>query len=163
MGGNEVLALAARYPCRRVARDQTLITQGSTANPLFVLLEGSFEVLRDGHRVTRVQEPGSFLGEVVTLLGGSASATLVALQDSQVHVIDNAADELAQHPELTLAIARLLARRLVAMTSYLADLKRQYADSNSHLALMDKVLVELMGQTATEMKMGSERSDQPDY
>jgi hypothetical protein len=64
---------------------------------------------------------------------------------------------------LTYAIAQLLARRLTALTAYLVDIKRQYADSNSHLALMDQVLGNLIATHPSAANLGSERSDVPDY
>ena len=67
------------------------------------------------------------------------------------------------HPELTLAVARLLAQRLSAVTAYLVDIKRQYADSNSHLALMDRVLANVIAMNLDAPKLGSERNDVPDY
>ena len=112
--------------------------------------------IRFGARVALVDEIDADLVVVCAGMGVAEIGGIVALGDSITDGNISTYDAFARWPDQ-------LARRLVAMTSYLADLKRQYADSNSHLALMDKVLVELMGQTATEMKMGSERSDQPDY
>jgi hypothetical protein len=46
----------------------------------------------------------------------------------------------------------------------LVDIKRQYADTNTHLALMDEVLANIiMMQPAAPTAMGSERKDVPDY
>jgi hypothetical protein len=49
------------------------------------------------------------------------------------------------------------------VTAYLVDIKRQYADSNSHLALMDQVLGNLVAMHPSTIKPGSERADVPDY
>jgi CRP-like cAMP-binding protein len=77
------------------------------------------------------------MGEISALLGSASTASVVAARDSTVHVVDRASTAVRQHPELTYAIAQLLARRLAALTAYLVDIKRQYADSNTHLMLMD--------------------------
>ena len=78
--------------------------------------------------------------------------------------VEQASESVQRQPELTYAIARLLARRLSAVTAYLVDIKRQYADTNTHLALMDEVLANIiMMQPAAPTAMGSERKDVPDY
>ena len=87
----------------------------------------------------------------------------MAAQDSTVHVMDDASASVQRRPELTYAIAKLLAQRLSAVTAYLVDIKRQYADSNTHLGLMDQVLGNLIGTHPSATKPGSERSDVPDY
>ena len=46
---------------------------------------------------------------------------------------------LREHPEATLAVTRLLARRLYMATTYLADLKRQYERHDASLAMVDQV------------------------
>ena len=61
------------------------------------------------------------------------------------------------------AIAQLLARRLAAVTAYLVDIKRQYANSDTHLGLMDQVLGNLIAMHPSLTEPGSERSDVPDY
>ncbi len=84
-----------------------------------------------------------------------------------MHVLEDAAAAARSDPELTFAVAQLLARRLQAVTSYLVDIKRQYADTDTHLGLMDQVLAHLiqMQPAGTEpgTRSGSERSDVPDY
>jgi hypothetical protein len=77
--------------------------------------------------------------------------------------MDDASAAVQKRPELTYAIAQLLARRLTALTAYLVDIKRQYANSNTHLALMDQVLGNLIATHPSATKPGSERSDVPDY
>ena len=66
-------------------------------------------------------------------------------------------------PELTLTVAKVLARRLVALTVYLVDIKRQYAGTGTHLAVMDRVLAELATLNGESDDLGSERRDVPDY
>ena len=95
------------------------------------------------------------------MLGSAPTASVVAIEDSTVHVVDKASASVQRQPELTYAIARLLARRLSAVTAYLVDIKRQYADSNTHLALMDQVLANLITMQPAAIKPGSERNDVP--
>ena len=160
---NEVLALCGDLPELRVSKGQTVIEEGVRTDRLFILKSGAFEVIRNGVRIVLVDEPGAFMGEISAVLASAPTASVVALEDSHVHVLDEAAAAVRDRPELTHAIARLLARRLAAITAYLVDIKRQYADSNTHLALMDEVLGNLIGAQPATTRTGSERSDVPDY
>ena len=141
----------------------TLIEEAVRTDRLYVLKRGAFEVVRNGVRVVLISEPGAFLGEISAVLGSAPTASVVAAQDSTVHVVDDASASVQRWPELTYAIAQLLARRLSAVTAYLVDIKRQYADSNTHLGLMDQVLGNLIAMHPGVTKPGSERSDVPDY
>jgi CRP-like cAMP-binding protein len=146
-----------------IAAGETLLTEGLRVDRLYVLEDGAFEVRRNGVVVAQVSEPGAFLGEMSALLDSAPTATVVALRSSSVRVIASASDAVRTRPDLTLAIARLLARRLGAVTAYLVDIKRQYAGSGTHLGLMDQVLGQLVVMNPNKVEPGSERSDVPDY
>jgi len=160
---NDVLGMCGDLPEVRVAKGVSVIEEAVRTDRLYVLKSGAFEVVRNGVRVVLINEPGSFLGEISAVLGSAPTADVVAVQDSTVHVVDGASEAVQRWPELTYAIAQLLARRLSAVTGYLVDIKRQYADSNTHLALMDQVLGNLIAMHPSQVKPGSERSDVPDY
>jgi len=160
---NDVLAMCSDLPELSLASSDTLIEEGVRTDRLYVLKSGAFEVVRNGVRVVAITEPGAFLGEISAMLGAAPTANVIATRDSTVHVVENASAAVRQRPELTYAIAQLLARRLSALTAYLVDIKRQYADSNTHLTLMDQVLGNLSAMQATEFEPGSQRKDVPDY
>jgi CRP/FNR family transcriptional regulator, cyclic AMP receptor protein len=160
---NDVLALCDRLPEMASARGDTLMVEGLGSDRLYVLKSGGFEVVRNGVRIVTIAEPGAFLGEISAVLGSVPTANVVATQDSVVYVIEDAAGAVRRQPELTLAIAQLLARRLQAVTAYLVDIKRQYADSDTHLGLMDQVLANLISMQPAIAGAGSERKDVPDY
>jgi CRP-like cAMP-binding protein len=161
---SNVLALCRDLPELRLAPGERLIEEAVRTDRLYVLKSGVLEVARGGVRIILVSEPGAFLGEISAVLGSAPTASVVALEESVVHVIDAADATVRSRPEIAYAVAQLLARRLTAMTAYLVDIKRQYADSNTHLALMDQVLGSLMQvHPGGESRPGSERSDVPDY
>ena len=164
MSRTDPLSLCAACPVLAVAAGTALIEEGMRTERLYVLKSGAFEVVRGGVRVVAISEPGSFLGEISAVLGSAPTASVIAGRDSTVHVIAQAGAAVQSDPALIFAIAQLLARRLLAVTSYLVDIKQQYADSNTHLALMDQVLANLMAmQPADRPRAGSEREDVPDY
>ncbi len=160
---NDVLAICAGLPELRVAQGDTLIAEGVRTDRLYVLKSGAFEIVRNGVRIVLINEAGAFLGEISALLGSAPTANAVATAESVVLVIDNASAAVKTRPEITYAIAQLLARRLSAVTAYLVDIKRQYADTNTHLAMMDQVLGNLIAVHPGAIKTGSERGDVPDY
>ncbi len=91
------------------------------------------------------------------LLGVPHTATARALGDVRVHVIQNAAEFFRAHPSLSWLVARLLANRLNAATTYLVDLKRQFAGSSDHLGMVGEVLETLIHQQEQDFLPGSER------
>jgi len=159
----DVLAVCGEYPVRELAQGETLIEEGVRTDRLYVLKQGGFDLVRNGVSFLHIKRPGTFLGEISAVLEGAPSATLVASEPSSVHVIEHASQVVRERPELTLAVAQVLARRLVALTDYLVDIKRQYGGSGSHLALMDRVLAELATMSDEPTEVGSERKDVPDY
>ena len=64
-------------------------------------------------------------------------------------------------PTSDLPIARLLARRLQNVTSYLVDLKRQYRDREDHLGMVDEVLDSLAHEQGTGFIPASELPVEP--
>ena len=159
----DVLSLCRHLPELAVPRGTTLIEEGVRADRLYVVKHGAFAIERGAVRLVVVREPGAFLGEMSAVLGSAPTATVVAVEDSAVHVLEHASTAVRTNPDLALAVARLLARRLAGVTAYLADIKRQYADSNMHLALMDEVLGNLVAANPANERTGSERPDVPDY
>ena len=109
---NDVLAMCGDLPQMSFAKGDTLIEEGIRTDRLYVLERGAVEVLRNGVRVVLVTEPGSFLGEISAVLGSAPTASVVAARDSTVRVIDGASKVARSRPELTYAIAQLLAQRL---------------------------------------------------
>jgi CRP/FNR family transcriptional regulator, cyclic AMP receptor protein len=160
---DDVLSLCEGLPTRSLQAGEVLLTDGSPGGAMYVLTRGAVGVRKDGATLLRIEEPGAFLGEISALLGLPRSADVVAVEPSEVRVIEDPAAALTAEPELVLAIARLLAHRLRAVTSYLADLKRQYGGAGGHLALMDQVLSELTAIRTASLPPGSEREDVPDY
>jgi CRP-like cAMP-binding protein len=74
------------------------------------------------------------------LLDSRRSATVTATEPSTVRIIGDPDEFFASHPDLGLELARQLAARLHRLLAYLAQVRRQYADSDGHLTLVDRVL-----------------------
>lgn len=123
-----------------------LIAEGQHSPPLFFLLSGAVSVYRGTIRVNTSSVPGALFGEMSVLLDIPSTAAVVADTTVRAARIDDAAAFLAQQPEVALHAARLLAQRLYDSTTYLADLKRQFIEEESHLGMVDRVLDSLLTQ-----------------
>ena len=113
-------ALAAEMETLSVARGETLVRQGDTADAMFIVVSGRFAVLLDG-RATPISEigPGQPIGEIAFLAGGTRTASVVALRDSLVARLDASRfDRLtATNPSLWRLITVALARRVADLNA----------------------------------------------
>lgn len=97
-----------------------LVPQGGKLGRLFVLKQGEVEIERDGVFINAVRQPGAIFGEMSLLLDMPHSATVRAVTDIEVFVIEDALRVLEANPTWTLQIARLLAQRVNATTALVA-------------------------------------------
>jgi CRP/FNR family transcriptional regulator, cyclic AMP receptor protein len=159
----ELLELARGLPRRTLDPGEALIVDGEPVHALFVLLEGSLRIEKDGVPVAVVSDPGVCVGEMSLLLGIFATASVIAGESTSVAVIENAPAMLQDDSGLSLVLARLLATRLQVMTTYLADIKVQYADHEGGLGMVDVVLGSLLRGPGARSELGSERDPDPEY
>lgn len=159
---DELLALANGFPRRSLAAGEQLIVSGEAVHALYVLIDGGMRIEKDGIAIAAVSEPGACLGEMSLLLGTSATANVFATEPTTLAVIGNAQAMLADDSGLSLSLARLLASRLQVMTTYLADLRLQYADHEGGLGMIDTVLGALMRSPGARSELGSERDPYPE-
>jgi CRP/FNR family cyclic AMP-dependent transcriptional regulator len=153
----EILEHCSGMPVEAVAANAVLLQEGQKTGYAYVLVEGCLEVLRGDTQVAVSEEPGSLYGEMSILLDTPHTATVRAVTDSRVHVIEDAEAFFRAHPKLAWLAARLLASRLNAATSYLADLMRQYEGYGDHLEMVGDVLASLLHEQGREIKRGSDR------
>jgi len=128
----------------RFESGQTLLAEGERLGKLYVLIEGQVEIVRERTQVTHVDEPGSIFGEMAVLLDMPHSASVRALSAVSAYEIPGALAFLDGHPEFSLHIAAMLARRLYYTTSYLVDLQQQAAGKRQDLDLVDQILASLV-------------------
>jgi len=150
-----------RLPERAFASGETIMTEGTPAGLLFVLVEGAVEVLKGDFHVTTVTEPGAIFGEISVLLEGTHTATVRASEPSRFYVIEDPNAFLRSAPDVALAVARLLAKRLAAMMTYLVDLKKQFEEHDDHFGMLDEVLEALAHAQPEDHKPGSDRDPDP--
>jgi len=158
---SSVLRACQGLPTRTFAAGEAVIEEGSPAGVLYVLVSGSVEVVKGDVQITTVGEPGAFFGEMSVLLATPHTAMVRALEPSTFHVVEEALEFFHAHPETAFELARLLARRLHFVNSYLVDLKHQFRDHGGHLSMVDEVLESLTHHQEREAAAGSERCPDP--
>ena len=144
-------------PLESVPAGTVLLAEGTNSGHVYVLAHGRIEVLRGDTQIAVLDEPGSLVGEMSVLLDVPHTATARTLEDSTIHVIVDGNEFFSTHPNLSWLVARLLATRLNVATTYLADLKRQYADHGDHLQMVGEVLETLIHQQELDFDPGSDR------
>lgn len=133
-------------PILELGDGDILLHEGEKTGHLYALVEGRLVVLRGDTEVAVLAEPGSLIGEMAVLLDSPHTATVRAIGPSKVRAVEEGSSFLSSHPGLSLLVARLLARRLNAATTYLVDIKQQFTGSGNHLELVGEVLETLMHQ-----------------
>ena len=156
-----ILATCGDAPIEHYAPGTVLFDEGKSSGRLLILVEGEVEVRRGGTTVAMVADPGAVFGEMSALLGLPHTATVLARSPVTVRAPMDAGLFLREHPEVAFHLARLLAQRLNAATSYLVDIKRQYDGRSDHLGMVGEVLEVLTVQQGRGFSPGPERSDDP--
>lgn len=154
-------ACDGRLPERSFAAGEAVITEGTPAGGLFILIEGSVEVRKNDYPITALDEPGVVFGEISVLLETAHTASVITLAPSRFYVVDQPLEFMRTAPEVVLAITRLLARRLYAMTTYLVDLKQQFEQYQDHFGMVDQVL-DALTHSQDDHAPGSDREPDPD-
>jgi CRP/FNR family transcriptional regulator, cyclic AMP receptor protein len=148
-------------PRQDFAPGTVLLTEGETSGRLYVLAEGTVEVLRGDTPVAVIAGAGSIFGEMSVLLNRPHTATVRAATPVGAFVFDDAESFLKSHPEIAFFLGRLLAERLNAATTYLVDIKRQFEGHSSHLGMVGEVLETLIHQQHEEFTPAPEGEADP--
>lgn len=152
-----------RLPERAFPADTVIIAEGTRAGSLYVLAEGAVEITKDGTLITVISEPGAVFGEISVLLDTVHTATVKTTAASRFYLVEDSLEFLRSTPDVALGVARMLAKRLHAMTTYLVDLKQQFAQHSDHFGMVDEVLDALSHSQHHDHEPGSDREDEPDY
>ncbi len=153
--------VCAGLPQRTFRAGENLLDEGARAGVLYILLSGTVEVLKGDLQIAVVDTPGAFFGEMSVLLDLPHMATVRAQTDTTLYVAAEPMTFMQSDPSIGLALARLLAKRLHSVTTYLVDLKRQFEDQESHLSMVDEVLETLVHHQDEESTPGSDRHPDP--
>ena len=154
---NPILELCKSVPERRFEPGVVLLAEGKKSGLLYVLIDGDVEIVKGDFQINIVSDPGAIFGEVSVLLDLPHMATVRALSGCQAHEVRDGNEFLRAHPEIAHHLAQLLARRLHGVSTYLVDLKQQFASHENHLGMVDDVLESLVNQQHQRFIPGSDR------
>lgn len=117
---------------RQVVAGAEVFHEGDAAEGAYVVLAGRCAVLEAGEAVALL-EPGELFGEIGALGSGVRSATVVAVDDTELLYLslDELREGFSRSPALFWEALRLVVRRLGNVK------QRQVADSDEHRALRD--------------------------
>ena len=104
--------------CRETyAANAQIAAEGSTGIGWYVLLSGRVAVFKSKLKVAEFGQRGTVFGEISSILKKPRTATLVALEPTEVIHINAELDELiAKHPDVARKIIINLAERLAKTT-----------------------------------------------
>jgi CRP-like cAMP-binding protein len=159
----DLLAMSADLPVESVPAGTVLIAEGSQPGRLLVLVSGEVVVEHDGVPFARIDTPGAVFGEMSAVLDRPATATVRAVGELRVHVVDDPLGFLTDRPGAALAVLRTTASRLDGLTHYLVDVKQQFADAGGHLGLVDQILDTLVHHQGPTSRTGSARDPEGDH
>ena len=154
----DVLAYCDGFPLDKFKAGDVLLAEGPATDRMYILATGEVEVLRGKTQVADIAMSGAIFGEIAALLGGPHTATVRAVNDVTAFRIENARSLLMSHREISFHVSSVLARRLTDATTYLADLKRQFADRSDHLGMVDEVLDALVQRQRPAVQAGPSSS-----
>jgi CRP-like cAMP-binding protein len=129
---------------KRVRSGDELFHKGDPGSEVFVILSGRLKVVTnspDGDDIVfGLMDPGEVFGELGLLGGGVRTATVSALEDCELMVLDRRAflPVLRSHPEVAAKLLEVLAERLRRISEFVED-----TDSLNRPARLAKKLLAL--------------------
>lgn len=153
--------LCKALPIASFAPGEVLLAEGQKTGRLFVLIEGSVEILKGDFQINLVSDAGAVFGDMSALLDIPHMATVRAVTPCTAHISDDGDAFLRAQPEIAYLLAKLLAQRLHGVTGYLVDLKAQFEDQSNHLGIVDEILETLVHEQKQDFTPGSDRD--PEY
>jgi len=105
----------SEFPIVALESETVLLRAGTKTGTVYALKSGSVRVETGGRVLAHVNTPNAFFGEISVLLDREHSADTICESDSSFYVIEDFEGLAVQRPELALAVARLLAERVVQM------------------------------------------------
>lgn len=128
----------ATLPLTTYQAGEIVIADGSRTGRLLILKKGNVAVIKEGHEIAQVAEPGAVFGELSVLLDQPHAADVRALENSQFQVVD-ATTLLTKNPVAVLYVATMLARRLNGANHALIELKHQLLTGKPQRAIAQTV------------------------
>lgn len=159
----DLLAYAADLPLLTMAASETLIEEGSRPDRMYVLQQGAVVIEHDGVAFARIDTPGAVFGEMAWVLEKPATATVRAVSEVEVRVVEDPMMFFTREPGAALTVLRTTASRLDGLTQYLVDVKQQFGGEDGHLGMVGQILDHLVHHQGPTVRTGSARDPEGDH
>lgn len=123
LGKRDLERLAKLMVPRSVKAGETIIKENDQAAGFFIVSEGKAEAVRGADHVLAGFGPGDFFGEMALFEGFPRSATVRAVEDTELLAMTrwDFMAEMKNHPEIAVAMLPVLVRRLREADAKLAE------------------------------------------
>ena len=101
-----------------------VMEQGQIAKGLYILMEGTLEVIFESARVAEIKDKGSFVGEIASLLGGRRTATVKAVTPARLLYVRRVTEYLEENSKAALMIAQTLASRITGLNKKFSNFEK---------------------------------------
>lgn len=127
LSDREIDDLVLAVHVKRIEARDELCHKGDPGNQLYLIARGLLKAQTTSPSgddvVFSIMGPGEMFGEVALFIGGKRTATVVAIQDSEVLLIDRRElfPFLRRHPDAALKLLEVLATRLQNISTMVED------------------------------------------
>ncbi len=98
-------------------KDQVVATEGIKESRLFILVDGRVGIFKGNLKVAEFSDAGTIFGEMSIILKQPRTASIKALEDSNIIIFEATIEELIRSfPDISLKIMKNLAERLTTTT-----------------------------------------------
>lgn len=111
---------------KKIKKDQILYKQDDTDSDMFILNNGRIGVYVDDEFITEIEETGALIGESAALFKQPRSATLIALENSDLSIIPGEYMDkvLMENPKIGINLVKTIAKRLHNTSKLAANLQK---------------------------------------
>ncbi|MCB1189087.1 MAG: cyclic nucleotide-binding domain-containing protein [Leptospiraceae bacterium] len=109
---------------RSIGSDFVLVSQGDEPKALYIVINGRFDIYRNGIKIAEINKRGDYIGEISALMNSTHSATVKSKSPSTVLEIklNNIQSFFSHSPEMAISLARKLSERLVEVNKKFAQI-----------------------------------------
>jgi len=143
---DETLNACHGLPEKSFAAGETILAQGDETPKLAILARGEVEVVRDGLQIATTARPGAIFGEISVILRSPHSATVRAVAPATLYLVENPDSFLWERAEINFELMRVLARRLVAVTDLLVEMRKKSDSQDDAVKLIGELLEKAIHQ-----------------
>ncbi len=130
-----------------------IVRQGEKKDDIFILRRGAVTVLVDDQIVGLINTPNTVFGEISYFLGVERTATIEAVEDSEVVVIpgETLFNIVYKKPEIGIELLKILSGRLKATTKYATRLEREITGYRNELRRLQDLTEEKVSSVEDEL------------